>query len=264
MPSADAKGRVYTFFVVKQSGRPDRILVWDTPEISVGRSPENDFAVEDAELSRRHAVFSRLNEGCTVSNLSTSNGTFVNGEPIETHTLQTKDVVKVAGMEFTYYQIARNPVTLGMAVEYASQFKRVGPGQSQGQRPDATILGLVDMVPAGDGGGSEEDAFQVGPPGDFAYDFHDMEVKPPRNLDLELDEAGLDELDLPPKSSPPAASGAKRGGWTLDGAAPSNAVSLNLEIEGLTEELRNAVQSLLGKVIELPRLRIRLKGLDID
>jgi predicted component of type VI protein secretion system len=262
MPSADANSRVYTFFVVKQSGKADHILVWDTPEISVGRSPENDFAVDDAELSRRHAVFSRLNEACVVRNLSTSNGTFVNGEAIETHTLRLKDVVKVAGIEFTYYRIARNPVTLGMKVEYASQFKRVGPARAEGERPDATILGVADMVPAGDG--SEEDAFQVGPVGDFAYDLHGMEVKPTRNLDLELDEVGLEDLDLPPKSPTKAAAGAKRDAWALGDAEPGSAVSLNLEIEGLTGELRAAVQSLLGKVIELPRLRIRLKGLDLD
>jgi len=262
MPSTDAKGRVYTFFVVKQSGKPDRILVWDTPEISVGRSPENDLAVEDAELSRRHAVFSRLNEACVVRDLSTSNGTFVNGEAIETQTLRLKDVVKIAGIEFTYYRIARNPVSLGMKVEYASQFKRVGAAQAQGERPDATILGLVDTVPAGDG--SEEDAFQVGPAGDFAYDLHKMEGKPARDLDLELDEVELEDLDLPPKSPAQPAAGARRARGALDAAAPSSAVSLNLEIEGLTGELRSAVQSLLGKVIELPRLRIRLKGLDLD
>jgi predicted component of type VI protein secretion system len=262
MPSADSKDRIYTFFMVKQSGKPDRILVWDTPEISVGRSPENDLAVEDGELSRRHAVFSRLNEACVVRNLSTSNGTFVNGEAIETQTLRLKDVVKVAGIEFTYYRIARNPVTLGMKVEYASQLKRVGPAQAQGERPDATILGLADVVPTSDG--SEEDAFQVGPAGEFAYDLHGMEVKSPRNLDLELDEVGLEDLDLPPKAPAKAAAGAKREEWALDDAEPSSAVSLNLEIEGLTRELRAAVQSLLGKVIELPRLRIRLKGLDLD
>jgi hypothetical protein len=149
-----------------------------------------------------------------------------------------------------------------MKVEYASQLKRVGPAQAQGERPDATILGLANVVPASDD--SEEDAFQVGPVGDFAYDLHGMEVKPPRNLDLELDEVGLEDLDLPPKSPAKGATGAKRDAWALDDAEPSSAVSLNLEIEGLTGELRAAVQSLLGKVIELPRLRIRLKGLDLD
>ena len=265
MPSSDAKGRVYTFFLVKQEGKPDQILVWDTPEISVGRAPENDFFVDDAELSRRHALFTRGNEACVVRNLSTSNGTLVNGKAVETQALKTKDVVRVAGIEFTYFHIARNPVSLGMKVEYASQFKRVGAMQAQGQRPDATILGLCDMVP--ESGGSGEDVFQVGPANDFASDLHGMEAKPARNLDLELDDTGLDELDLPP-SAPSApkqvAPGAKREPWVLDDAQPSSSVSLNLEIEGLTGELRTAVQSLLGKVIELPRMRIRLKGLDLD
>jgi predicted component of type VI protein secretion system len=262
MPTAEAKDRVYTFFVVKQPGKPDRILVWDTPEISVGRSPENDFFLDDGELSRRHAMFSRLDRGCAVSNLSTSNGTFVNGKAVDTQVLKVKDVVRVAGIEFVYYQLARNPVTLGMKVEYASQFKRVGPSYMQGERPESTILGLADEVTAA--GDSEEDEFQVGPASDFAYDLHGMEVKPARNLDLELGQEGLEELDLPPSSPPQAASGAKREAWTLDDAGPSTAVSLNLEIEGLTGDLRTAVQSLLGKVIELPPLRIRLKGLDLD
>jgi hypothetical protein len=40
-------------------------------------------------------------------------------------------------------------------------------------------------------------------------------------------------------------------------------VALQLEIQGLSGELQRAVEALLGKVIELPALRIRVKSDDL-
>lgn len=39
----------HTYFVIKEPGEPDQVLVWDTRTLSIGRSPENDLVVEDEE-----------------------------------------------------------------------------------------------------------------------------------------------------------------------------------------------------------------------
>jgi hypothetical protein len=43
----------------------------------------------------------------------------------------------------------------------------------------------------------------------------------------------------------------------------AGALSLHLELEGLTPELAGQLQALFGKVIALPAMRIRIKGDDI-
>ena len=44
--------RVHTFVVIKRGGKNEKIVVLDTQDLSVGRAPENDLVLEDAELSR--------------------------------------------------------------------------------------------------------------------------------------------------------------------------------------------------------------------
>ena len=42
---------VHTFLVIKEPGQPDRTLVWDTQDLTVGRAPENDLALDMADIS---------------------------------------------------------------------------------------------------------------------------------------------------------------------------------------------------------------------
>jgi hypothetical protein len=123
----------------------------------------------------------------------------------------------------------------------------------------------------------------------------------PRDLDLELDGFGLDDLDIPDEVPPPpvestphaaakpapeapaspeagaAATPEPRASatpkprapaisevWELkDVANPPAALLLQLVIEGLQGELHRALQGLIGKTVELPAMKIRIKGDDL-
>ena len=248
-----ASERLHVFLLERAAGRNRRVVVWDTQDVSVGRAPENDVVVEDAEASRRHADFVREEQGFCVRNMSLSNPTYVNDQPVETRTLRNRDVVRIAETEFVFCQVTRNPATLGLPLEYASQLKGFGPKLAAGDG-EATVLGLMDTL-----GEAEDDSFVVRPAGDFEHDLHGVERPQTRNLDLELDDQGLDELEVPRRAPerPMAA-------WTLDEqeAAPAT-LALTLEIEGLTDAQRASLEALMGKVFELPELRIRLKGRDL-
>jgi hypothetical protein len=237
--------RVYTFFVLKHPGEPDRVVVWDTQDVTVGRSPENDLTLDHGELSRRHAVFLRMGRACVVRNLSTSNGTFVNGRPIENHSLAPGDVVQMADLEFHFHEEARNPVTLGAKLVYSSQLKGF-PGGADGGHPESTMLGLLEAVDAGD----DED-FEVRPASEFAYDLHGMdelgEAPAPRNLDLELEALEAPARDAAPR---PARSAPPGGGR----------LSLRLEVEGLDSGPRRWLESLCGRTLTLQGLRIRIES----
>ncbi len=54
--------------------------------ITLGRSSECDFQIDDITVSRRHAVVAVGAEGIAqITDLGSSNGTFVNGESIAPH-----------------------------------------------------------------------------------------------------------------------------------------------------------------------------------
>ncbi len=67
-------------------------------------------------------------------------------------------------------------------------------------------------------------------------------------------EVTLDEAI--PEESPP-------GDTASAPQAEGEHLALQVELDGLTPDLRRNLESLLGKIIELPPLKIRLKGEDL-
>src|SRR4051812_45289570 len=65
--------------------------------MTVGKAPENDVAVEaDPTVSHLHAVLERFSAGWCVSDLGSSNGTWVNGERIwSSRRLRPGDEIRV-------------------------------------------------------------------------------------------------------------------------------------------------------------------------
>lgn len=64
----------------------------------VGRTPENDLAIDHPLISRRHARIERSGGRWTVTDLGSTNGTFLNGTRLSgTATLEVGDVVDLGG-----------------------------------------------------------------------------------------------------------------------------------------------------------------------
>jgi FhaA, N-terminal domain/FHA domain len=61
----------------------------------IGRSPDVDIVVNDANVSRRHAEFWRTAEGVAVRDLQSTNGTYVNGHRVTAVSLSPRDDVTV-------------------------------------------------------------------------------------------------------------------------------------------------------------------------
>ena len=66
---------------------------------TVGRSQENDITVNDPNVSRRHARISRADDGYVVEDLGSTNGTLLDGAPIDRERIE-------GGDELTFGQTA--------------------------------------------------------------------------------------------------------------------------------------------------------------
>lgn len=228
-----SEGRLWTVLGLSEPGKPGRIIIWDTAEITFGRSPENDVMVDDTDASRKHALFVRTAAGYQIQDLGTSNGTFVNDvRLIEDHTLANKDVVKMCEMQVRFIETRKDPSSLGLEVSYASQLKGFAAGPAPTADPGATTLGLGAPV-AG--------PFNIGAVNDFTPQQAQAE---PKDLDLEFAEFG--------PGGPGAATASDADGR----------LSLHLELEGLSPDLQRMLESLFGKVIDLPAMRVRIKADD--
>ena len=58
---------------------------------SVGRSQENDIVIHDPNVSRRHARISRADSGFVVEDLGSTNGTMLDGAPIDRERIEGGD-----------------------------------------------------------------------------------------------------------------------------------------------------------------------------
>src|SRR5579862_1663183 len=57
-------------------------------DYSVGRQSTCNLNLEDHAVSRKHCLFIRSGRQCTVKDLESRNGTFVNGTPVTEHPLE--------------------------------------------------------------------------------------------------------------------------------------------------------------------------------
>jgi predicted component of type VI protein secretion system len=58
---------------------------------TIGRSQENDIVVSDPNVSRRHARLSRADNGFVVEDLGSTNGTLLDGAPIDRERIESGD-----------------------------------------------------------------------------------------------------------------------------------------------------------------------------
>ena len=74
-----------------------RIHIGGTASLVVGRTPDNDLAIDHPLVSRHHLRFDRHASTWMVTDLGSTNGTYVNGIRIATTTLVAGDVVDIGG-----------------------------------------------------------------------------------------------------------------------------------------------------------------------
>ena len=90
--SSDVEGGV-TFRLVNGSSK------------TVGRAPVSDFILDAALVSRVHCRLTAGLEALNVEDLSSTNGTFVNDQRIETGQLASGDRLRLGRVELTVEQL---------------------------------------------------------------------------------------------------------------------------------------------------------------
>jgi hypothetical protein len=66
----------------------------DRPSVSIGRNPDQDIALTDNFVSRRHAVLRQTASGCEIEDLGSAHGTYLNGTRIRNAPLRPGDVLQ--------------------------------------------------------------------------------------------------------------------------------------------------------------------------
>ena len=112
----EAKTRVTDSLDIKLAPTTDDALVWIYPPgpdmgrkyelhgklAGIGREPSNSIVIESDSVSRRHARLTSEDGARIITDLKSTNGTFVNNSSVMNHVLQNGDQVKVGDTIFKY------------------------------------------------------------------------------------------------------------------------------------------------------------------
>ncbi|MEX2173605.1 MAG: ATP-binding protein [Pirellulaceae bacterium] len=122
-----------TLFVMQGRDKGKRFDV-RTEALTMGRDGTNRIQLNDSEISRRHAEVLRSDNGIRLTDLNSSNGTFVNTEKIDVRLLKNGDRVQV-GRTLLLFTDADDR----SSVNLAHDVNIVGLGEIEGSRIVRTV-----------------------------------------------------------------------------------------------------------------------------
>lgn len=74
-----------------------------TDSLTIGRSEHNDLVINDSFVSHEHACISKSKHNYLLADLNSTNGTLVNGQPIEEEiALADGDVIQIGAVTLTF------------------------------------------------------------------------------------------------------------------------------------------------------------------
>ena len=101
--------------------------------VVIGRAPECDISVQAEEISRRHALVKPTQEGLSVEDLGSSNGTYINAKRVQQGFLNPGDELRLDAVRF---------IVVAPGMEMAQQATR-----QQASEPAAAGNGMSKWVP---------------------------------------------------------------------------------------------------------------------
>ncbi|MBF0529449.1 MAG: FHA domain-containing protein [Deltaproteobacteria bacterium] len=94
--------------ILSLKGRELDKFVLGQGDVVLGRSPDCDIRIDNPAISRKHAVIENVGHGYVLTDQGSSNGTFLNGEPVKAPTpLKPGDVIGLAKFELLFQDTPR-------------------------------------------------------------------------------------------------------------------------------------------------------------
>lgn len=103
IPTApEANANAFTWYLLGLTPELGELSIALTDQMQIGRSDSNDVILASSQVTRRHALITRQDEGYYIQDLGSANGTFVNGKRLsnEAIALQLNDEVAFANLVF--------------------------------------------------------------------------------------------------------------------------------------------------------------------
>jgi len=96
--------------LVKLHGQGSRSIDLTEDSFAIGRKSDNDLSIDDHTVSSRHAKIVRVQSVYFIEDLKSTNGTAVNGKPVERAQLHDADVITIGQHRLIFQDTAPSSV----------------------------------------------------------------------------------------------------------------------------------------------------------
>lgn len=112
---------------------------------TIGRKPHNDIQIDNLAISGEHAAIVTILNDSFLEDLNSTNGTYVNGQPIKKHFLKDNDVVELGKYRLKFVADAIASTTTEYERQHALDIPRGSPavdGAPSSRLPTDTQVGM--------------------------------------------------------------------------------------------------------------------------
>jgi len=95
--------------ILSMDGLVLKEIVLNKERISIGRKAHNDIQIDNLAISGSHAVITTILDDAFLEDQNSTNGTYVNGQPVKKHALQNNDVVELGKYRIKYVKDSSAP-----------------------------------------------------------------------------------------------------------------------------------------------------------
>ncbi len=81
--------------ILSMDGLVLKEIVLTKERTSIGRKPFNDVQIDNLAISGQHAIITCILNDAFLEDQNSTNGTYVNGQPVKKHVLQNNDVIEL-------------------------------------------------------------------------------------------------------------------------------------------------------------------------
>jgi pSer/pThr/pTyr-binding forkhead associated (FHA) protein len=146
LEQAVTSGEALAYVVLFNGNQPGRIYALKRNVVILGRSEDSDVHIADASVSSQHARIQKRTEGFEISDLDSTNGTFVGGVRVSKSALRNGDHVTIGSVEFLF--LLDRPTTA--TIRLPDSFRRMQTGGTAALVPtrSAPMAPRFTMSPA--------------------------------------------------------------------------------------------------------------------
>jgi pSer/pThr/pTyr-binding forkhead associated (FHA) protein len=101
--AVNALPRGSALLIVQRGPNAGSRFLLNTDQVSAGRHQDSDIFLDDISVSRRHATFTRTQDGTVLADRGSLNGTYVNKDLVDSTLLRHGDEVQIGKFRLIYF-----------------------------------------------------------------------------------------------------------------------------------------------------------------